>query len=305
MGNYLNKSNDSTADTRPLKKERHGRSAWLKNNDDHRDETDKDGDVGDADFTASLDLSETEQSDEEFNWDRLKVQNAGPAILEIAKSSCGQTSSLGFLFSEDYVVPIEPERISGVPSHIPAFIIHEVLTKEECIALIDTVPFSGAGYMSIDDVKQMYKERVVERYVSVDQEFSKLIEKRIRQFIPPEIDGLSYSGISPEWRYLHYQKDGYQAYHIDGREKRGNQISRLTTQMYLNDCDKNYSGGHIIFNISGSKFKYSPRAGDCLLFYQEVFTSKKSPLYLLHEAALVTGGDKYAVRSVVEYHTAS
>ena len=95
--------------------------------------------------------------------------------------------------------------------------------------------------------------------------------------------------------------------HIDGREKRplpdGEFVeSRLTIQLYLNDHGTEYSGGEMVFldNDYNVKYTLQPKAGDCLLFFQESLKHAKD-LYLIHEANKVTCGHKFAARTVVEY----
>ena len=210
---------------------------------------------------------------------------------------------------------ISAESFPDLPSGLPATILHDVLTREECVELIKSIPFREGepGYMSESEVSSAYINRIVERYTSYDPLLSSLVSSRIQLFIPQEIleeksNVCTLAGLSPEWRFLHYRKGGHQGYHVDGREHRAdaksNVYSRMTIQMYLNDCDIDYHGGTLRFfspDLNTVVLDFRPRAGDCLLFYQEDTDDDEASFYLGHEAAEVTSGDKYALRCMVEY----
>ena len=145
-------------------------------------------------------------------------------------------------------------------------------------------------------------------------ELSDLIFDRISSFLPEILDGGVLVGISPEWRFLHYELGGFQAAHVDGREKsisvKGSDIpqqveSRLTIQMYLNDHDVDLTGGELTFEkVEGSvttKYPFRPRAGDCVVFFQEDNREDYESLAYIHTAEEEKSGHKYAMRSMVEY----
>ena len=108
---------------------------------------------------------------------------------------------------------------------------------------------------------------------------------------------------------------GCQACHVDGREPsepvqtNGDDNdgkpqwlqSRLTVQMYLNNGGGDeFDGGELSFYDSRAEHvlaKIVPGAGDCVLFYQEL----SSPYALLHEGSDLSRGNKYAMRTMVEY----
>ena len=235
----------------------------------------------------------------------MKNGNAGESLLEktlerIHPGSAGEDRGL---FGESLPPTFSgPTQIPGLPSSMTGFILQGVLTKEECDELIQSIPQEGIGFMGINEVKQLYRGRIVSRYVSFDEKFSKFMERRIRPFIPDTIDGMTYSGLSPEWRFLHYETGGHQDAHIDGREKRGAVVSRLTLQMYLNDHGTEFEGGEMVFYDGNmdEKLRLLPKAGDCCIFYQESMRDSRD-LYLVHEAHKVTAGHKFAARTVIEY----
>jgi predicted 2-oxoglutarate/Fe(II)-dependent dioxygenase YbiX len=91
------------------------------------------------------------------------------------------------------------------------------------------------------------------------------------------LDGGQYFGLSPEWRFLQYDRGGYFKPHLDGRETRDVEglgsdslvMSRLTVQLYLNSCGVEYKGGEFSFFQESGDFIIQPKAGDCIVFYQE------------------------------------
>ena len=145
---------------------------------------------------------------------------------------------------------------------------------------------------------------------------SDLIFNRIKSFLPEILDGGEFVSISPEWRFLHYELGGFQGAHLDFREKRisntvkGSEIpleveSRLTIQMYLNDHDVDFTGGELTFEKTQgsvtSKFPFRPRAGDCVVFFQEDHREDFESFIYFHTAEEVKSGHKYAMRSMGEY----
>lgn len=244
------------------------------------------------------------------DWVRLKNKGSKDSILNRAKSSLavenGEVETPLFQSSPPEIFN-GPETVPGVPPEMTALLFHGILTKEECSALIEAVPTEGVGFMGPDQVKMLYRGRVVSRFVAFDEPLSTLIQTRLQPFIPQTIDNLQLAGVSPEWRFLHYEMNGHQDAHIDGREKRplpdGEIVeSRLTIQLYLNDHGREYSGGEMVFldNDYNVKYMLQPKAGDCLLFFQESLT-QSTDLCLIHEANKVTSGHKFAARTVVEY----
>jgi predicted 2-oxoglutarate/Fe(II)-dependent dioxygenase YbiX len=240
------------------------------------------------------------------DWVRLKNANAGESILLRAKQKLFEEEGKETNLFRSGVLPETfsgPEKIPGLPEGMPGFVIHGVLSPDECSALINAVPVEGKGFMGIEQVKELYRGRIVSRYVAFDEELSQLFQSRLVSFLPQVLEGLNYAGISPEWRFLHYENGGHQESHLDGREKRGDQLeSRLTIQLYLNDQGKEYSGGELLFYDKNMRVKHQmlPKAGDCAIFFQEPMRGNQE-LFLVHEACKVTSGHKFAARTVVEY----
>ena len=309
-------------------KEHSLRNKWVKKADLSSESSDSDRE------SESFFCGDSKNNDYEREWVKVKNKEKGESVLLQARMK-----SPSYLFQAIDSSAIECTRIPNVPSDITAVILRNVLSVDECNRLVDSVPFSGSGFMDVEAVRELYIDRVVERYCSDDPEFSALIEDRIHDYIPRIVDGMHFTGISPEWRYLRYERGGHQGCHVDGREERGNLLtylgftsvfsknttcfvllldssllmciyllsggasSRLTVQMYLNKCDVDYEGGEILFlkDDLSQNLKYKPNTGDCILFYQEKMDNTKTPLHLLHKACTVLSGTKYALRSVVEY----
>lgn len=217
---------------------------------------------------------------------------------------------------------IRSERIPGVTVEMPAEVLREVLSPEECQSLIEGIPKGGAGHMDGAEVSQLYRDRVLaSRYLSHDPKLALQVMDRISAYLPGGLDGGRLFRVSPTFRFLHYEEGGRQGCHIDGREPAepvleeaagGWVQSRLTLQMYLNSHGVDFEGGELVFLQPGNfgagapqfraKHIYEPCAGDALVFYQERLQPPSNLSYELHhEASDVEGGNKYACRTMIEY----
>lgn len=247
------------------------------------------------------------------DWVKLKNSSPGPPLLSKANEILNEKGIFNlFQFHEEN--QLISSCINNISSNTFALIISSVLEEEECKALIEAIPHSGEGYMSPEEVQMLYRGRIVHRYMTRDISLSELILNRIKEFIPTTLDNNScnFVGISPSWRFLRYEVGGYQTAHIDGREKSeilnpnySKVESRLTVQMYLNSHrihDPNgYLGGEMEFlsnDLQTIKHTHYPKAGDCILFYQEI---SRGNYELIHEAKPVLEGTKYGMRTVVDY----
>ena len=101
----------------------------------------------------------------------------------------------------------------------------------------------------------------------------------------PTLDTTSApTGLSENFRFYRYDKNQRFKRHIDGRVRSGEQESRLTFMIYLND---NYDGGETKFNDA----LIAPKQGRALLFIHEQ----------KHESLPILDGRKYVLRSDVFY----
>ena len=202
-----------------------------------------------------------------------------------------------------------------VPKKIPAFVVRNLLTKQECASIIAATPSNGPGFMNEKEVASRYRGRTCTRLASHDPSMSSLIERRLRELdvLPSKLDGGELLGVSPRWRHVHYKgaQRGHQEHHIDGREplpaekkEAGTyRQSRLTCMVYLNTAGVDFEGGSTTFLddalMPRPGGEHAPIAGDCICFYQENYGSRRS--LLLHQGSDVTDGDKRMMRTVVDY----
>jgi predicted 2-oxoglutarate/Fe(II)-dependent dioxygenase YbiX len=109
--------------------------------------------------------------------------------------------------------------------------------------------------------------------------------QRLRQHVPPFLDGRQAIGINQRVRFYRYDPAQYFGGHVDGVFRRGNgEESRLTLMVYLND---DVTGGETAF----ADTVIVPSTGLALLFRHELF----------HEGRPVTAGVKHVLRSDVMY----
>lgn len=216
-------------------------------------------------------------------------------------------------------------------------LLRGVLTAEECVELVAGIPEDGIGCMDAEQVAQRFaktdnevsnnadlnlrktwegtRARVVKsRVESFDPTLAQVLSDRLAEHIPQELDGGRFYRVNPIFRFVHQQAGSFQDYHIDGRipaqpeEMRrfgAWSQSRLTVQVYLSSQDVDFTGGEVTFLTDPDrqvKDVLSFSAGDVLLFYQErLLPAPDSPYELLHEANLVTSGNKFACRTQVDY----
>jgi len=109
--------------------------------------------------------------------------------------------------------------------------------------------------------------------------------RRLRQHVPPFLDGRQAIGINERFRFYRYDQAQYFTGHVDGVFRCGNgEESRLTLMVYLND---DFAGGETAF----ADTVIVPSTGLVLLFRHELF----------HEGRPVKAGVKHVLRSDVMY----
>jgi len=232
-------------------------------------------------------------------WVREKNSDGGPPV---------------FTPSTTAPAPLTAEQLPQVPAHVPALLVRGLLSRAECQSILGAVPWEGKGYMSLEDVKARYRGRVSHRYLSYDPRLATTIFERLRPLLPATLDGGVLAEVSPEWRVLKYEAGGVFSPHVDGREpgepeerRMEGEVrflqSRLTIQMYLNDHGQDFDGGEFVVFKHGARhersFTLAPRSGDCVVFYQEKLRQRDH--YLLHSAEPVVRGERYAMRTMVQY----
>lgn len=206
---------------------------------------------------------------------------------------------------------IERKEVPNVPG---AFVVTNVLGSYECDQILSAS--ESIGYTAD---KPLVGEASLQRSVLAhnffwlaDESFLAVIFDRVKNFIPPVIEGLRLTGINPRFRLYRYVPGAIYRPHIDGAWPRsgmkdgeycydmyGNERSRLTMLLYLND---NFEGGHTTFFVPSATVgvlntqAIIPRMG-CITFFPHGDTNAS----LLHEGSAVEKGTKYILRTDVLY----
>ncbi|PRP77356.1 hypothetical protein PROFUN_05601 [Planoprotostelium fungivorum] len=193
---------------------------------------------------------------------------------------------------------IERKEVKGVPG---AFLLKDVLSKDECKQLIDFTEDLGyteapvtthSGPVMMKDVRD--NTRLL---LEASPDLLDTIMERVKNFLPSEAQGRrgagTLCGLNDRFRFYRYEPGQFFAPHYDGSFGRDDQISFLTFIVYLND---GFKGGHTTFFVNQKEYKVSPKAGTALLFYHG-----SSPLSPRHEGSCCEKGNKYAMRSDVMY----
>ena len=149
----------------------------------------------------------------------------------------------------------EVEKVPGLSPGVPAAVVRGVLSPKECQELIAAFPTSGKGFMPGQRVAELYRDRRVKsRSLVNDGLLAKILQERLQEFLPTELDGGRLFGVNSNFRLVHYDTGGRHSTHIDGREPvmpkqdeaAGGWVqSRLTMQVYLNSHGKDFQGGPV------------------------------------------------------------
>lgn len=212
------------------------------------------------------------------------------------------------------------EEIEGVPG---AFLIHDVLTPEECakfIQVAENLGFREAGgagdqqYPSMPDMRQPADN--VRASANASHPVLMHLWKRVRDVVPSHIEDMDKkwevlndaTTFNERFRFLRYETNQRFRAHFDGGFRRGaDQQTHFTFIIYLND---DFEGGETIFfpgNQTGfhtkapkQEVKVSPKMGMVLVFRH---TGPNSPL---HEGAphSTANKKKYVLRTDIFYKLA-
>ncbi|KAG0346163.1 hypothetical protein BG004_002285 [Podila humilis] len=194
-----------------------------------------------------------------------------------------------------------------------AFTVQDILTPQECQALIDRAESTNGGFQ-VALVNTGPSGRGIhlpgyrdgQRNILDDTEFASKIWDRIKSYVPPTFGHLSVVGLNERMRFLKYSPgDKFEA-HMDGEYRRqdgSGDRTKLTIQLYLNEA---CTGGATSFldekafyspkgaDLDGAaKLAVHPKVGQLLVFQHD----------LLHEGSPVLGGVKYVIRSDILYGT--
>jgi len=201
-------------------------------------------------------------------------------------------------YCKDFNKKLELENVAGVPG---AFLIHNVLTPEECKSFIEVSEKMGYGDAPVSTSYGMVLMKEIRDNMRViwdtNQATLQPIYDRVKEFLPPTHNNGTWSLLNLNERLRFYRYDPTQVFnkHFDGYYPRNYQEkSFMSFIVYLND---GMEGGHTTFYMRDEKIKVTPKIGTAL-----VFMHGKSSLSPLHEGSPTKKGRKYVLRSDVMYH---
>jgi len=177
-----------------------------------------------------------------------------------------------------------------------AFILENVLTAQECEALIDCSEKSGytEALINISENKAILDTsyRKGSRFIVDDKEFVSILWSRISDQIPENYKSYNVVGLNERLRFLRYDSGDFFKPHSDACYLRPDhsELSLITTQIYLNE---GFSGGETTFLSKSTKdcLGVVPKTGMILVFDQTLF----------HEGSKLIDGRKYTIRTNVMF----
>jgi len=212
-----------------------------------------------------------------------------------------------------------------------AFLIHNLFSSDECAHLIKRAQETGFEQATIEgpDGDQITRSdiRSCGRCIIDDETLADSIFEKVRSAIRgkerfeekvmhapwasssssnnnassaqhnniEKNDKITAVGLNERLRFMKYTKGHFFAPHQDIKYTRGSEFgekagetSHITVQIYLND---KFKGGTTRFVCGGRYYDVQPRKGSALIFDHS----------LLHEATLVTRGQKYSVRTDIMF----
>ncbi|CAG5121778.1 unnamed protein product [Candidula unifasciata] len=171
-----------------------------------------------------------------------------------------------------------------------AFVLHNVLTEEECNRFIQET--ERIGYIpALVNVgggreKMMTDVRSSKRCIVDSVPYVQELWERIKEFIPSVFKEHRVLGLNERLRFLRYDAGDYFRPHFDGSYKRDNgERSYITFQLYLNE---GFEGGATTFiGVQHDLVPVIPKTGSVLIFQHDI----------CHEGSELTAGRKYTVRT--------
>lgn len=210
-----------------------------------------------------------------------------------------------------------------------AFVLHNVLTKEECQALIERSEKQGYGEALINSgggrQKRLAEVRNNDRAIIDDADTAEWMWQRVLAVLSHHEEALQQKhqrpcmgtsgggsnslrdqlvtwrsmpavGLNERLRFLRYDPGTFFASHYDGSYRRDDgprqgERSYVTFQLYLNQGFEGGSTRFVHYRDESQGVDVVPRTGSVLLFEHN----------LLHEGAVLVAGRKYALRTDVMY----
>jgi len=230
----------------------------------------------------------------------------------------GKNSNNGTTEDDNKPPKISRFDIFDADDDCPAFILHNVLSGEECQYFIDQ-----AESLGMTDTNYSHSIRINDRVCARSEEVARVLFERIRPFLEDSIeienDNWPYSGTCPRgvshdfpsgtwtpiglnecFRLCRYKPGGHFKPHHDGGFARGPfEQSIRTFMLYLNDDFKggatNFYNENQLHYHEGDPdkvvYSFCPNAGDALIFNSRI----------THDGGKVLKGRKYIMRSEVMY----
>ncbi len=177
-----------------------------------------------------------------------------------------------------------------------AFTLENVFSIDECkqlISLSEIAGYSTALIHSGDEAVAYPGYRDGDRVMIDDKEFVRILESRIKSFLPQKFENRRFLEINERLRFLHYSGGGQFKPHCDSSYVRPDYTARtlITLQIYLNE---GFDGGETTFLDFDEEVRVAvvPKTGMILVFEHDLY----------HEGSLVRSGDKYTIRTDVLYN---
>lgn len=176
------------------------------------------------------------------------------------------------------------------------FTLSDVLTSEECAALIEFSEQEGYGPAPITTGFGFVMAPEVRNNTRVmldDWERAAWLWERVRPFVPAEREGWEAVGLNERLRFYRYEEGQAFRWHHDGYfQRHERERSFLTCMVYLNDA---FLGGATEFEplpgVRETRFSVRPQTGSLLLFDHPI----------RHQGAELVAGTKYVLRTDVMY----
>ena len=190
-----------------------------------------------------------------------------------------------------------PQMRKGITNEKLAFVLDNVLSEEECKALIEETQEKGyeAALLNVGYGRQVldtsYRNNT--RCILDSEDQASWLWEKIKDYVPDTWKGYQVVGLNERLRFLKYGSGEYFKPHMDGTYARpdGSERSYITIQLYLNE---GMEGGNTTFlsNSSASEdVGVVPKPGRVLVFQHDI----------LHEGSLLVKGTKYTMRTDVMY----
>jgi len=182
-----------------------------------------------------------------------------------------------------------------------ARVVHNVLSEEDCAALIHAVNVKGftPALLNVGGGCQQLAPGCRDGFrVTVDSEpLTAWLLEVLRPYLPESLsdgdEAVQLHSLNERCRFLCYTPGQTFAEHHDGRftHPRTHAVSKVTIQLYLHDVPLE-NGGATTFLFRGfPNVPCQPGAGSVLIFTQD----------LLHEGSLLSKGLKYTFRTEAMY----